>query len=493
MREQLAVAASALTLGSLAVAGFAPYNLYVLPVLSLAGLFLLWELRPRARAIAGFAFGLGLFGTGVSWVFTSLHVYGAMPATLAVLATLLFCAVLALFPWLTALIAPRFARAARTRLLLAWPACWVLTEWTRAWIFTGFPWLTLGYSQIPSSPLAGYAPVLGIHGVSWLLAACSGLLAWLAHARRRAWLPLIAMAAIALAGMALREIEWTQPMGDPLRVSLVQGNVPQDLKWLPEQVRATLENYAEMVRDSRGQLVVLPETALPLFLHQTPRAYLESLIRLGRARGADILVGVPEQEADGRYYNSVVSLGASAPTTYRKEHLVPFGETIPLKPVFGRIVEVLHIPLADFSRGGAGQRPMRVAGQRVAMNICYEDVFGNEIVRQLPEASLLVNVSNDAWFGDSAAPWQHMQMSQARALETGRMMLRATNTGMTAIIDERGHVVDALAPFTRGTLEGAATGREGATPYVNWGNAPVLAALGLLAVAAAARRIRSRA
>lgn len=478
-------------LGILAVGGFAPFNLYALPVLSIAGLMLLCERHPRLSGFSGYTYGLGLFGSGVSWIYTSLHVYGGMSGMLAVLATSLFCAAMALFPWMGTTIALRLAPERPIRLLLAWPVAWVFSEWIRSWLFTGFPWLTLGYSQIPGSPLAGIAPVAGIHGVTLLLVLCSGLLvlAWLDH--RRAFM--LAGATLVLAvGAALSLIPWTHPLGEPLRVSLIQGNVAQDTKWLPEQVDSTLNEYARLIRQSSGSLVILPETALPMFLHQIPEDYLESLVSLGRTRGADILVGVPEQQLDGSYFNSVVSLGASVPGIYRKEHLVPFGEYIPLKPVFGRIVEILHIPLTDFMRGPPERTPLQVAGQRVGVNICYEDVFGNEIIRQLPAATLLVNVSNDAWFGDSIAPWQHMQMSQARALETGRTVLRATNTGLTAIIDARGQVLDHLPTFSTGTLEGTAQGRGGTTPYVRWGDTPVIAGLCLAGLLLAARRAKKR-
>jgi len=264
------------------------------------------------------------------------------------------------------------------------------------------------------------------------------------------------------------------------------------MKWRPEKTLATLATYARMAAASPAQLIVMPETALPLFEYQLPDAYREALTGLGRQNGGDILAGLPTGDLDTAYYNSVVSFGSAPSQRYHKVHLVPFGEYIPLKQVWGWVIEVLHIPLSDFSRGAPDQRPMAIGGQRVAANICYEDVFGEEIIRQLPEASVLVNVSNLAWFGDSFAPWQHVQMSQMRALETGRMMLRATNTGVTAIIDARGHIVASLPLFTAGSLKGAIQGYAGSTPYALWGNAPVVAFWGLLGAGLALAAFRRR-
>lgn len=467
---------AALALGAVSVFGFAPFYLLVVPLLSLAGLIWLWRHQHVARQamLTGFLFGLGYFGSGVSWVYISLHTYGAMPLPLALLATGLFCAFLALFPAAIGGLQHRLRNAGTGRWLLAIPALWVLGEWLRGWIFTGFPWLAVGYSQVPDSPLAGFAPLLGVYGVSLLLAFSAAALA-LGRLRYLAM-----AAALWLAGAGLTQIHWTQPVGTPLAVSLVQGNIAQDLKWQPEKLVSTLRDYRDLVAASPGRLIILPETAIPLFHDEVPASYLEDLAQAARANGGDVLVGMPEKFPDGRYYNSMLSFGSAPTQTYRKFHLVPFGEYIPAKPLFGWIINVLHIPLSDFARGDAYQLPMRVAGEQVAMNICYEDVFGEEIIRQLPHATLLVNVSNDAWFGDSIAPWQHLQISQMRARETGRYMLRATNTGATAIIDAQGRVQHQLPLFTRATLNGTAQGYQGMTPFVRWGNRAALLLCGLM-------------
>jgi apolipoprotein N-acyltransferase len=508
-------------LGAVTVAGFAPFYLFPLPVITLAALFALWDRAKEARQAAwiGFAYGLGLFLFGVSWVYVSLHDFGAMPAPLAAAATLLFCAAIALLPAAGGYAAARFNVTPAIRLGLLVPALWTLTEWVRGWLLTGFPWLAAGYSQVPLSPLAGYAPVLGIYGVTLATAVTAGLAAVLwehytakAEGRRqtaegpptraRSVLSFILhpssfiLLAIWFGGLGLKQIAWTEPAGAPVTVSLLQGNIAQDLKWREDRVRPTLDAYRGLAEASTSRLIILPETALPLFLDQVPQDYLSAIGAHARRTGGDILIGVPERLASGEYFNSVVSFGGSPTQAYRKSHLVPFGEFIPLRPVLGWIVGVLAIPLQDFSRGGEDQRPLAVAGQRVAVNICYEDAFGEEIIRQLPEASLLVNVSNVAWFGRSIAPQQHLQISQARAIETGRYMLRATNTGVTAAINPRGEVVATAPEFTTASVTYRVQGYGGSTPYVRWGNYAVLVlCLALLALArwAGSRGARSAA
>lgn len=487
----------AFTLGAASVLGFAPFYLFPLPIITLALLLYLWnQLKQRlAVFLVGFAFGLGFFGFGTSWIYVSMHDFGAMPALLAGIATLLFCALFALFPALAGWFLLSIKTSPLSKQILLFPAVWVLLEWTRSWIFTGFPWLALGYSQAPLSPLAGYAPLLGVFGVSFFGALSAGLLSLMIgeHALRKRCVLLLV--AIWLAGFGLKQIEWTQPSGAALEVSLLQGNIPQQLKWREDQLVSSLETYRRLVDESASQLIILPETAFPLFYHHVPTIYLEKFTAHAMKNGGDLLIGLPERTDKDHYYNSVLSFGSSPTQTYRKSHLVPFGEFIPLRPVFGWLLDVLQIPLLDFSRGSLEQRPLNVAGQQVAVNICYEDAFGEEVIRQLPQATLLVNFSNDAWFGNSIAPIQHLQISQMRALEAGRYMLRATNTGVTAVINPRGEVLSQLPLFTTGSLEHEVWGYGGATPYVRWGNYAVLL-LCVLAIAAnlmLSRRLLSQA
>jgi apolipoprotein N-acyltransferase len=496
----------AFLLGAACVFGFAPFHLYLLPLAALAAWLHLLErcATTRAALAIGFCFGLGLFLGGVSWVYVSLHVYGGMVMPLAALFTLLFCVYLACFPAVVAALLVRMSRPGVRRWLLLFPALWALSEWTRGWFLSGFPWLALGYSQVPDPPFSGYMPVLGIFGVSLVCALAAGAIALFmqgifqrreAGARRAIATGAIVIAALALGGALLHPVEWTTPDGQPpTRVALLQGNIPQEMKWRPERALATLDAYQRMTLASDATLIVLPETALPMLNVDVPQAYLQTLGDHVRARQGDILVGVPEfEEATGRYFNSVMSLGTAPAQTYRKHHLVPFGDYFPLRPVLGWVMEILHIPMSDFSHGDAVQRPLHVAGQKVAVNICYEDAFGEEVIRLLPEATLLANFTNDAWWGDSIASKQHLQIAQARSLETGRAMLRATNTGVSAIIDAKGRIAASAPEFETTTVVGEVSGRSGSTPYVRWGNYGFLALAGLMgAIAVAGRRAPQR-
>lgn len=473
---------TALLAGLLAVPGFAPFNLFPLPVIALAWLFLLWEkIAPRAGFITGFLFGLGLFVGGIHWIFVALHEYGAMPLPLALLATLLLCAMLALFYALIGYTQARISVSRRVRFYLLLPALFVSGELVRGYFLTGFPWLSLGYSQLPDSPLRGYAPLLGGYGVSLAVALSAGGLAALWRAGRRNGIkPASALLACWLAGAWLASIHWTQPSGAPITISLLQGNIAQNEKFEETQRVNTLETYRRLIESSTAQLIVLPETALPLMRHQIPEHYFSRLQEHAAQNQGDVLIGSFEYE-NGAYFNSVYSLGLSPGQRYRKNHLVPFGEFIPARPIFGWFInEVLAIPMSDLQRGGERQATLNLAGQRIAINICYEDVFGEEIIRALPEASLLINVTNDAWYGHSHAAAQHNQIAQMRALETGRMLLRATNTGLTAIIGADGRIQQQLAQHEESILNGIAQGYSGSTPFVRWGNSAI--ALILLAM-----------
>ena len=483
----------ALLLGALSVFGFAPYNFSLLPVLTLAGWFALLHAYPAARAARylGFAFGFGYFAAGIGWLYISLNHYGGVPAAFAVLAVALFAAYLGLFPLFAAWCAARIGGAPWLRLLLL-PAAFGLAEWLRGWLFTGFPWLSAGYAQIPAGWLSGFAPLFGIYGVTYLVALSAALLvlAVIGSGRSRV-LPMLVLLLLWATGALLGRVAWTQPQGAPLSVALLQGNIPQDRKWQESELAATFERYRQLVLAAREQLIVLPETALPIFLHDIPGEYLDALRVHARQRGADVLLGVPALTPDGQqYHNTVTSLGTAPQQMYRKIHLVPFGEFIPFKALLGSVYQLLSIPLTDFAAGDAGQQPILVAGQRLLLNICYEDVFGEELLDRVADTTIMLNVTNDAWYDRSPAAWQHLQISQARALETGRYMLRATNTGMTAIIDQHGHLLKLAPWFTEQSLSGVAQGYRGTTPYVRMGNWPVVAwlSLWLLGGAALARR-----
>ena len=480
----------ALLAGAATVLAFAPLGAYPVAFLSFAVLIHLWlPASPRRALLLGFAFGFGLFAAGASWVHVSLNQFGGMPAPLAAIATLGFCALLALFTAAAGWLQARIPAPAAVRACLLIPASWTLGEWLRGWVLTGFPWLSAGYAAT-GWPTQGFAPVVGVFGISFVTLSLAGL-AWV-MATKNATRPAAAISFIAIIalGEALRQVPWTAPAGEPFSAALLQGNIPQEMKFQPERYQRTLETYARLAEETRARLIVLPETALPRMHDGVDPAYLARLEEAARRNGGDLLLGVPYRAAPREFYNSALSLGTSQRQLYHKTHLVPFGEFIP--PGFGWVMQWLNIPLADFSRGAPDQRPLAVAGQRVAVNVCYEDAFGDAIARAAAHSTLLVNLSNVAWFGDSLAPGQHLQIARLRAIETGRMHLTATNSGVTAALDRDGRVLARLPQFAEGRLEITAQGYTGLTPYLRWHDWPILAAsLAILGAAVfAARRSR---
>lgn len=480
--------ALALAAGAALPLAFAPFNLYPLAVLCAALLFATWRgVGPRRALWRGWLFGLAQFGLGVSWVYVSMHDFGGVSAALSVALTALLVVVLAVFPALAGYLAVRLTQrgaASTSALLLVFPAVWTLIEWVRGWFLTGFPWLNLGYSQ-SDAPLAGLAPLAGVYAVSLAVAASGALLLAAFERGRGGFRPryLILLAVLWLAAGLGGGVEWTQPEGEPLRVSLVQGNVSQDMKWQPGMLEPTVALYQELTRAHwDSDLIVWPETAMPMYYLQA-RPYLDALGAEARAHGTALLIGLIYMEAaSDAYYNSMVSVGGEHDgyQVYHKHHLVPFTEYLPLKAALAGLVDFMNVPMSDFSAGPAVQAPFKVAGQRVGMSICYEDAFGEEMIRRLPEATLLVNVSNDAWFGRSVAPFQHLQIARMRAIETGRPLLRATNTGVSALIGHRGELLGASPQFKVHVLSGEVQPRQGATPYVQVGNAAFLVLAGVM-------------
>jgi len=448
--------------GALTVLGFAPFELFPLPLLTLAWLFRTWRRAPSPLQAAqqGLLWGLGFFLAGVSWIYVSLHDVGGMAAPLAAVATFLFCLLLALFPALAGGLFSRWKRNALWQNVPLVAGCWTLTEGLRGWIFTGFPWLTLGYAQTPPSPLAGFVPVLGVEGVGFLVALIAAFLGL--GLRRHFIVTSFSITALLVTGFMLRGIAWTHPVGEPLTVALLQGNIPQTLKWDPKRLSLSMDTYRSLAQAHPAQLTVLPETALPLMLNEVPHDLLRTFIRHG-----DTLLGVAIPTGTNHYANGAVGITQDFQIqTYAKAHLVPFGEFIP--PGFSWFFSLVDIPMSGFTAGPPHQRPLMLAGQKVMPNICFEDLFGDELLHALPEATLFINLSNTAWFGHSLAQPQHLQIARMRALETGRPMLRATNTGMTAAILLDGTVQAVLPPFVTDALTVSVSGYSGLTPYVRW-------------------------
>ncbi|MGF1548332.1 MAG: apolipoprotein N-acyltransferase [Thiotrichales bacterium] len=471
------------------VAAFAPLNLWPLAVLSPAVLLLVWSGRSPGQAWwLGFAFGLGYYGVGVSWVFNSIYEFGQAPLPFAAALTTLFVLVLALYPALTGWIHARFERAYPSAHALRWvvflPAIWVLGEGFRGWFLTGFPWLWLGYSQV-SSPLGGVAPVLGTLGVSWIVMLLAGLLVFALRVRGPLrWRALGGGLVVVLAAWGAGQIRWTESAGKPIQAVLIQGNIQQDNKWDQDWLIPTVERYLELThRNLDVDLIVWPEAALPGRYHIFKDSVLEPLRAELRDKGVDLLLGILYKSERGTH-NSILKQGEDV-EVYHKRHLVPFGEYIPLRDWLNWLGDMVILPAADITPGSEATL-LTAAGQPVAASICYEAAYGAEMADRLPQATLLVNVSNDAWFGDSFAPWQHLQIAQMRALELGRPMLRATNSGISAMIDHRGKVLVQSPQFKIAVVHGDITPQQGATPFVRFRHWPVLSLAGLLVLLAGA-------
>ena len=488
----VAVDAACVAAGAALPLAFAPFGLYPVAFASLAALFLAWRgcRTPRRAFLRGWLFGIGAFGAGLSWVYESFG-FANVPAPLAFGLTVGLVGCLALYPavlgWIVVRVAPG---GDAPRLLAVYPAAWTLWEWLRGWAFTGLPWLQAGYSQI-DGPAAGWLPVVGVHGVGALVAVAAGALAWvLARRDRRALAVLGAVAALWGSGAALGRVDWVRPAGVPVTVAIVQGNVAQDRKWRPEMRTPTLERYAALTRGHfDADLVVWPESATPGFL-DTLEEFTRGIRAEAVERGSAVLTGVPVRDAPGGpYLNAVVMLGPD-PGVYYKRRLVPFGEYLPFGPVLRPGLEALGIRMADFSPGPPEQAPIRLGPYPLGVSICYEIAFGAAVRLDLPEAALLVTVSNDAWFGDSIGPHQHLEIARVRAAETGRWLVRATNTGLSAVVSPRGEVRARLPQFeiAAGTFE--VVPMRGETPYVRIGDAPIVAVLALWFAAGAVRARR---
>ena len=485
---------------------FAPVGWWWFPFIGFAVFAALVSRAPSVKrgALMGFIFGLAYFLAGVAWVRVSMNEFGGMPLPLAWFSAFLFCAFLALYPML----AGAFTAWAKPKnpwfFAFVFASAWTFAEYLRAHLFTGFEWLSVGTSQVGPFAQSIVTQSLGSFGASWLVVLAAGYLgsttamavqlpkstAWQVGAKLAA---LFTLGAFFVGWLGFIRFPFSDAVGQPVRVSLLQGNVAQSMKWEPDVFEKTLQLYEKLVTQAKGELIILPETALPAPLSRIPPDYIERLRGIANSKNANLIIGVPVQE-NGKFYNAAISLGVEDSQQYRKVHLVPFGEYMPLRGLLAWFYANLTIPMSDFSSGGALQPNIKVNGQSLGISICYEDAFARDVHRTLPDATLLVNISNDAWFGQSAASEQHLQLSQMRAIEFARPMLRANNTGVTAVIDEKGRVTQRLTPFTEGILETTIQGRKGSTPYAAWGDLPILLiCLAGLGIGAAQRLRRGRA
>jgi apolipoprotein N-acyltransferase len=485
-----------LAAGAASSLAFAPAALYPLAVLCPALLFLLWEgRRPGAAALIGFAYAFGLFLAGTYWIYIAVHEVGKAPAWLAVFLLLGLVAIMAAyFALLGALAARLLPRGSALRWLAFLPGGWMLVEWLRGWLFSGFPWLAIGYAHI-DSPLAGLAPVGGIHAVTLASAITAGAIVALVHggARERVTAAVVA-AAIWSTAAALGGRAWTEPAGPPVSVAIVQAAVPQDDKWADENRDRILAQYRDITRPVLGRrLIVWPEASIPVLAHEAG-PYLAAMWSEAQRAGSDLVLGLLRFDFDTRhYYNGVLALSGEEAGWYYKRRLVPFGEFFPVPDFIRRWMRLMNLAYADMTAGADDQPALSAAGVKIGVTVCYEDAYGSEQLAVLGEARLLVNVTNNAWFGDSTAPHQQLQMARFRALEAGRYLVRATSNGISAIVGPDGQVVARAAQFVPEVLLGEARPFTGLTPYARTGNWPVLAfALLLVGVAALGAALRGR-
>lgn len=467
---------AALVLGALAVLAFAPFEFSPLALLSLGGLFWLWS-RANGYQQAfnyGLWFGLGLFGAGVSWVFSALYFYSDVPMLLSILLVFGFAFVLSLFPAAAGAIARSFYReeAAGRYLLFVFPASWVLFEGLRSILFGGLPFLLMGTSHL-GTWLDGYAPVLGVHGVSFAVAMTAGILVWFIQHKQT--LPGALMIAFLWPiGGVLQKTQWVTPVDEPLQVALIQGNFSQDLKWQPDQFWPMMRQNIAMTRENLdADLVVWPETSIPGYLDEAAKGPMRYFFDDARLQSTDIFVGVVSRNKElGEYYNAMVNL-RDPEQIYKKRRLVMFGEYYPFPALSERIADYFGFPFSQFTKGFDDQPSLVLGGQPAGVSICFEMMFGAELARNLPHARYFITSSNDAWFVNTLEPAQMRQEVQMRARELGREIVRANNTGYSSIIAADGSIKAEIEPYQAAVLRGEVQPYEGLTPYARWTNWPI--------------------
>ena len=475
---------TALIAGALLPLAFAPVGFWPLSILSPALLLLLLPgLSLRGAIGLGFAYGLGQFGVGVSWLYESFTLFGGAVAPLAALITGLCVVVISIYPALTMALV-RLSSGESEYLLprhvLAFAGSWIFLEWLRGWVFSGFPWLDLGIAQT-SGPLSGFLPIVGEYGVGMIVLILAGLLALSADhlfdSSRKCFKPISAliMSLVLFLGCGhfLAKVQWTQPSGKPLSVGLAQANVPQMQKFDPAFLTKTLQTYMTLTEEmGQVELVIWPETAIPDVLDDLDW-FKKRLQSRAADQHQDFLVGAFTQNASGQYFNTLVGIPETV-GQHHKSHLVPFGEYMPLRAIINLFAGLIDIPMSDLTPGSVDQPLPEVQGVKVGASICYEADFARDIRHSLPQAGFLVNVSNDSWFGNSLAPHQNLQMAQVRALEFGRPMIRATNTGISAFINVQGQVTKRIGVDEQGILVGSVQPYAGDTPFFRLQSWPII-------------------
>jgi apolipoprotein N-acyltransferase len=463
----------ALVAGGLIPFAFAPFDFYFLSIISLSILFYLWSETESTREsfILGYLFGFAMFGIGVNWLHISINLFGGVNLIGALFFTYMLVAFISLYPALCGYLSARFFNRFY---IIALPALWLFTEWCRGWVLTGFPWLNLGTSQTDSI-LASFAPIIGDYGISFIVCLSAIAITILITGNLKQRLSgSIVLILIVTSSLMLSDINWTNDNGKDISVTLVQGAIPQELKWKPEQRQKTYEIYSSLSEPFwSSDLIIWPETAIPSLYHLADD-FISPIIEQKQYSNALFMSGLAyKDQTSNEYFNSILLID-NEHRFYHKHHLVPFGEYLPFKAVLGEILRFLKIPMSDFSPGDRSQKLFETDKGIFGMSICYEDAYGAEIRQSLPDANLLINVSNDAWFGDSMAPHQHLQIARMRALENGRYLLRSTNTGISAVIDNKGKIISRSPQFEPHALHAKVKLFVGETPYSHYGNSLIL-------------------
>ncbi|XWY19629.1 apolipoprotein N-acyltransferase [Bisgaard Taxon 45] len=491
--------------GFIGVLAFSPFDYWGTAYLSLLGLIFVAKNAQKKTALWGaFLWGLAFFAFGINWVHVSIHQFGGAPVSVSYALVLVLAAYLALFPTLFAYLIQRF----QVTSLAMFPVIWTFTEFLRGWLLTGFPWLQFGYSQI-DSPFAHLAPLFGVTGltffVMWVSAVSFNLFSVLA-ARPRQWNVALFNSAllILLSGLSAysAKINYVKKAeSDVLKVTLAQGNIAQNLKWEPEYLYNTLDTYHRLISQHLGKtdVIVLPESALPV-LENHIQPFFHALQEQAKAQGTELIIGTIYQDAENKLLNSIITLGnphhpysLDKANRYNKHHLVPFGEYVPLETLLRPLGSVFNLPMSAFHSGELIQAPLWVKDRQLSAAICYEIILGEQLRKNVKkETDFILTISNDAWFGDSIGPWQHLQMARMRALEFGKPVIRATNTGISALIDERGKIVAQAPQFIETSLTQEIVATTGQTPYAVLGNTPLyvlsLFLLGMRGIAGLIRR-----
>ncbi len=462
-----------IVLGSLIPFAFAPYNFHFISILILSVLFYYWSNSDSAHEsfVLGYLFGFAMFGTGVSWLHISINLFGGVNIFGALLFTYIFIAYLALYPALCGYLLVRFFKHAR---VIALPPLWLLTEWCRGWMLTGFPWLNIGSSQTDSF-LAGFAPVFGDYGVTFFVCLSSmAIIMVISGETKQKIASTFLLMIIITSSLILTDINWTNDLKKDMDIVLIQGAISQKQKWKPEQRQKTYEIYSNLSKPFwSSDLIVWPETAIPSLYHLADD-FIKPISNKEISSNAFFMSGIAYKDpVSNNYFNSVLLIN-SKHHFYHKYHLVPFGEYLPFKSLLGEILNFLKIPMSNFTSGNPEERIFETDRGTFGMSICYEDAYGTEIRKALPDANILINVSNDAWFGDSFAPHQHLQIARMRAIENGRYLLRSTNTGISAVIDNKGNVVSRSPQFEPHALSATVKLYDGETPFSKFGNSLIL-------------------